>query len=207
MKEDLKEIMDGCVGCIQRRRNPDLPAVAMPMATRFNEKVAIDLKVWDKDKYILYMVDIWSKMTQAAVISRKQPKQVVNGICLKWVAHYGVMGTLMHDCGGEFTGQEVKDMCSLFNVVDASTAGYSPWQNGICEKHHATVDDTLERLVADYPEYRLDVLLAWALMVKNSAYDQHGFSPNQLVYGANPALPSVLTEGVSAQTRRRHQRL
>ena len=44
----------------------------------------------------------------------------------------------------------------------------------------------------------MDVLLAWALMVKNSAYDQHGFSPNQLVYGANPALTSVLTEGVSA---------
>ena len=57
------------------------------------------------------MVDLWSKMTQAAIITRKQPKQVVNGICLKWVAHYGVMGTLMHDCGGEFTGQEVKDMC------------------------------------------------------------------------------------------------
>ena len=81
------------------KQNPDLPAVAMPMATRFNEKVAVDLKVWGKDLYILYMVDMWSKMTQAAIIKRKQPKLVVNELCMKWVSHYGVMGTLMHDCG------------------------------------------------------------------------------------------------------------
>ena len=198
MEQDLREIMDGCVGCLQRKRNPDLPAVAMPMATRFNEKVAVDLKVWGEEKYILYMVDLWSKMTQAAIITRKQPKQVVNEICLKWVGHYGIMGTLMHDCGGEFTGQDIKEMCRLFNVIDTSSAGYAPWQNGICEKHHATVDDTLERLAEDHPGYPLEVLLAWALMVKNSAYDQHGFSPNQLVYGTNPVLPNVFTEGVSA---------
>ena len=53
MEQDLREIMEGCVGCLQRKRNPDLPAVAMPMATRFNEKVAVDLKVWGEEKYIL----------------------------------------------------------------------------------------------------------------------------------------------------------
>ena len=57
MEQDLKEIMEGCVGCLQRKRNSDLPAVVMPMATRFNEKVAVDLKAWGKDLYILYMVD------------------------------------------------------------------------------------------------------------------------------------------------------
>ena len=84
-------------------------------------------------------------------------------------------------------------MCRLFNVIDTSSAGYAPWQNGTCEKHHATVDDTLERLVEDHPGYPLEVLLEWALMVKNSAYDQH-----QLVYGTNPVLQNVFTEGVSA---------
>jgi hypothetical protein len=54
MEQDLKVIMEGCVGCIQRKRNPDLPAVAMPMAMRFNQKVAIDLKVWGVGQYILH---------------------------------------------------------------------------------------------------------------------------------------------------------
>ena len=95
----------------------------------------MDLKVWGKDLYILYM---WSKMTQAAIIKRKQPKLVVNELCIKWVSHYGVMGRLMHDCRGEFTGQDIKEICRLFNVIDTSSAGYAPMQNGVCEKDHAT---------------------------------------------------------------------
>ena len=35
-------------------------------------------------------------------------------------------------------------------------------------------------------------------MVKNTMYDHHGFTPIQLVYGTNPTLPNVLTEGLPA---------
>ena len=58
--------MENCAGCLVRKRNPDKPAVAMPMAHGFNEKLAIDLKVWDKSEniYLLYMVDMWSRLTQ-----------------------------------------------------------------------------------------------------------------------------------------------
>merc|ERR1711888_199650 len=37
MKQHLDKIRAGCVGCLQRRRNPDRPAVAMPMASKFNK--------------------------------------------------------------------------------------------------------------------------------------------------------------------------
>ena len=40
----IDNIIENCTGCIMRRRNPDRPAVAMSMASDFNEKVAIDLK-------------------------------------------------------------------------------------------------------------------------------------------------------------------
>ena len=70
MKNMIDEIIDGCEGCIKRKRNPDKPAVALPMATNFNEKVAIDLKIWN-GKYILYMVDMWSRLTVATCIPRK----------------------------------------------------------------------------------------------------------------------------------------
>ena len=45
MKGHLEKIMAGCVGCLQRRRNPDRPAVAMPMASEFNQLLAVDLKI------------------------------------------------------------------------------------------------------------------------------------------------------------------
>ena len=198
MEQDLEEIMENCAGCLMRKRNPDKPAVAMPMAHGFNEKLAIDLKVWDKSKniYLLYMVDMWSRLTQAAVIRSKKPRAVVDKILQNWVTHYGLCSALVSDNGGEFTGEEMVEMRELMNMEDVTTAGYAPWMNGVCEKHHATVDVMLEAMVRDHPTYSLETLLAWACMVKNTTYDQYGFTPNQLVFGMNPKLPNVFTEGL-----------
>ena len=56
--------MGNCEGCLQRRRNPDRPSVAMPKAEPFNEKVAVELKVLGKKNiYILHMIDMWSRLT------------------------------------------------------------------------------------------------------------------------------------------------
>jgi hypothetical protein len=42
------------------------------------------------------------------------------------------------------------------------------------------------------------VALAWALSSKNSLQNHAGFSPNQLVFGRNPNMPSVLTDKLPA---------
>ena len=53
----------------------------MPMAERFNEKVAMDLKVLGKKNiYILHMIDMWSRLTIWDIIERKRPRNVVDAI-------------------------------------------------------------------------------------------------------------------------------
>ena len=37
----------------------------------------------------------------------------------------------------------------------------------------------------------VEIALAWAVAARNSLQNCHGFSPNQLVFGRNPAIPSV----------------
>ena len=44
-EEDFNKIIDDCEGCLLLKRNPDQPVVSMPMASNFNEKVAMDLKI------------------------------------------------------------------------------------------------------------------------------------------------------------------
>ena len=46
MSDLIDNIIDNCEGCIKRKRNPDRSAVSMPMATSFNEKVAIDFSFY-----------------------------------------------------------------------------------------------------------------------------------------------------------------
>ena len=207
---DVKKIIDKCEGCILRKRNPDRPAVALPMASRFNQKVSMDLKHWG-NKYICYFIDMWSGFTQGVFIEDKKPASIINAFCLKWVAQFGTPAAVLHDCGGEFTAEEYKEMTDMLNIEDLSTAGYAPWMNGHCEKHHAVTDAVLKSLVRDHPDTREDVLLAWACMVKNTAYLNNGFSAHQLVYGTAPNLPNILDdtpsslrESVSSETLASH---
>ena len=197
IESHLDNIMKSCEGCIKRLRNPDKPVVSMPMAKSFNEKVAIDLKVW-KGKYILHMVDMWSRLTVSCFIDRKKPKEVINKLMEKWIAYYGIMGAVLNDNGGEFTSEEVKEVKDILNVVDLTTGAESPWQNGLCEKNHQIVDTMLERLIEDYPETPTNVLLSWSNMAKNSLQNVYGYSPHQLVFGCNPNLPNIMTNGLPA---------
>ena len=40
----------------------------------------------------------------------------------------------------------------------------------------------------------MELALAWAVSAKNSLSNVFGYSPNQLIFGKNPNLPSILTD-------------
>ena len=109
MSNILDRIIDGCEGCILRRRNPERPAVAMPMATEFNQKVAIDLSFY-KGQPILHIIDMHTRLSVAAALKSKKPSEVVEQIMTKWIANYGVMGAIVNDNGGEFTASEMDEI-------------------------------------------------------------------------------------------------
>ena len=45
-----------------------------------------------------------------------------------------------------------------------------------------------------------ELALAWSLSAKNALKNVYGFSPNQLVFGHNPNLPSVIDNDIPAQS-------
>ena len=197
LEKHLDKILNGCVGCIKKKRNPDKPVVCLPMAKKFNEKVCIDLKKW-KHRHILHMVDMWSRLTISVFIERKKPREVIDKIMSSWIGYFGVMKAILSDNGGEFCNEELKEVKSILNIEDLTTGAESPWQNGLCEKNHATIDVMLERMIEDYPDTPEDILLGWANMAKNSMKMVYGFSSNQLVFGSNPNLPNIASDGPPA---------
>ena len=99
----------------------------------------------------------------------------------KWIANFGVPRYILNDNGGEFVNAEMEALKAELNVVDLTTGAESPWQNGLCEKNHFTMDNILERVEDDYPKLSINAKLAWATMAKNSLMMVYGFSPYQLV--------------------------
>ena len=194
----LDKIIDACEGCILRKRNPDKPAVAMLMAKDVNDTVAMDLKVLKNGKYILYIIDVFSRFTTAKLINRKKPESVIDAVMEKWVSTHGTPTRFITDNGGEFCNEELQLCSSKLNIIHKTTGANSPWQNGLCEKNHATIDNILEALEQDYPKIPLETLLLWACVAKNSMLMVQGFSPYQIVFGRNPKLPNIITDPLPA---------
>ncbi|XP_066914214.1 uncharacterized protein [Clytia hemisphaerica] len=177
---------------------PPRPAVALPLAAQFNDKVALDLKKWG-DKWILHMIDMWSRLTVSKFISRKKPTEVIDNIMLHWCgAGYGIMSSIVTDNGREFNADEIREVSSILNIQTITTAAESPFQNGLCERNHAITDIMLLKLKEQCPRTPIDVLLAWANTSRNSLQMWHGFSSYQLVFGKNPNVPNVMTDNIAA---------
>ena len=173
------------------------PVVALPMAKDFNDKVAIDLKQWGS-KWILHIVDMWSRFTVSVFVDRKQPKNIIDALLTDWCGVFGFMKSVLSDNGGEFWNAELQEVQSMLDVEVLTTAAESPFQNGLCERNHQIVDSILAKLVQDYPGTSQHILLKWACMAKNSMQMVEGFSPYQLVIGRNPRLPNITDSSPSS---------
>ena len=191
----IEDVTNKCEICPKWKKTPSRPVVSLPMATEFNETVAMDLKIWDKKKhiYILHMIDVYTRFSKATIIRSKESKEVIDKFMQCWVGSgLGVPEKILVDNGGEFSSGQFKDMCENLNIMEMHTAADSPFSNGICERNHAVIDEMVMKIMADTPNCRLETALAWAVNAKNSLHMENGFSPYQLVFGRNPTIPNVM---------------
>ena len=100
--------------CKLYTKTPQKPIVSLPMASEFNEKVAMDLKKWN-DRYILHIIDtcMWSRYTVSVFIMRKTLSEVINALMKHWIGIFGVMQAVLTDNGGEFTSDEMREVMSI----------------------------------------------------------------------------------------------
>ena len=102
VSKQIEKIYADCESCkIFRNRQPK-PAVTIPKATKPNEVVSLDLKVFGEGdmKYILYMVCNFSRFTMGCFIPKKEPKIIAEALLANWVKIFGRMDYIHTDRGG-----------------------------------------------------------------------------------------------------------
>ena len=189
LEEEVRRIGENCETCIKFKRAPSRPVVSMPMARNFNDILSMDLKIWH-DKYFLVMVDMATRYCNACVINCKIARVIIDSFMRHWVALFGTPKKILTDNGGEFNNNEFRSMGENFNIEVICTAAESPWSNGICERLNAVLKDNVLKILEEH-DCSLETALAWAVAARNSLHNNHGFSPNQLVFSFNPGLPNI----------------
>ena len=198
LKKAVKEVTESCVICKKYKKTPPRPVVGFPMATKFNECVAMDLKFYD-GKIILHMIDHVSKLSAAARVSSKEPRIIIKSIFKNWVSVYGAPIKFLSDNGGEFMNASFIEMCEQMNIAVKNTAARSPWSNGIVERHNLVIAEMLDKVLAE-SKCDFDSALAWCLTAKNSLQNVDGFTPFQIALGRNPSFPMAVENDLPANT-------
>ena len=186
----IRNVTSQCDVCIRNRRAPLRPAVGLPLATQFNETVALDLKSRGSDGYILHMVDHLTRYSAACLIKNKKRETIIKGIMDHWIIVFGSPKYFLTDNGGEFVNADFIDFAEKFNISLRTTAAESAWSNGLCERHNGILNNNVNK-VLENGICSLDVAIAWAVAAKNSLANVYGFSPNMLVFGRNPNFPTA----------------
>lgn len=193
----VNSVSEACDICKRFRKAPPRPAVGFPMATEFNETVAMDIK-YILGQPVLHMIDHVSRYSSGCRVSNKKPQTIVNTILTHWIRIFGSPVQFLTDNGGEFVNQELIELCEKFNIILKTTAAESPWSNGLCERHNAVIGNMVEKITTD-SNCSLDIAIQWAISAKNALSTVYGFAPNQLVFGRNVNLPDVHKDRLPAQ--------
>lgn len=183
-------VTENCETCVRYKRPRPRPVVAMPMAKNFNETVAMDLKIWNNGIYFLVIVDHATRFCSAVVINSKKPCTIIEALFQHWITIFGAPRQFLSDNGGEFNNDEMRTLADSFGIKLVCTAAESPWSNSICERLNCVLGISVTK-IRDDAKCSLKIALSWAVSARNALQNCHGYSPNQLVFGYNPALPNV----------------
>jgi len=113
------------------------------------------------------------------------------GFASSWLRPFGAPEILISDGGSEFSGifaRRAEQLGIYPHVTDAE----SPWQNGRAERHGQLIQELLVKGLETEvvtTESELELLGLELVAQKNRCLHRGGYSPYQLVVGANPRLP------------------
>ena len=194
----LDEIEKNCEICIKYKKPSLKPAVGFSLSKEFNDVISMDLKYINGVTF-LHIIDNATRFSAAAVVNSKRQEEIVDKFIKHWIAIFGAPCMIIPDNGGEFNNNLFTNMAEMFNIRVKPTPAESPWSNGIVERHNAILAKTIEKLMLEHKnKFPIDVIIAWAVNAKNSLHNCYGYSPNQLVFGHNPSLPSILANELPA---------
>ena len=84
-------------------------------------------------------------------------------------------------------------MNKKLGIETSTTPGELPFSNGLVDRNNKVLYEALMKITEDV-KCDMEVALAWTVSAKNALQNHGGYSPNQLVFGTNVNLPSVITD-------------
>lgn len=172
------------------------------------EVLSVDLFFFDNKK-MLTIVENLTKFAQAYIISDKTPETIINKLKV-YFSLFGIPKRIMSDHGGEFKNKKINIFCESLNILWHFTSSEYHQSNGMIERFHATITDTLRSYLLEHNQCDLEDALLVAINSYNSSkHSSTSTTPYNLVfpYKNNDEFDQMLFDNKIATVREKQSDL
>lgn len=166
----------------------------MPVTKPFN-RIHIDIlcpvtKTFKGLKYILLVVDSFSKWPEAFPLKTQESKEIATVLFRKIFARYGAPRTLITARGQNFMSKLVTAVCELFQVTRHHTSSYQPQTNAACERMNSTIAQCIRTYINEDQDNWTELLPGILMALRMSPSTQSSdLPPHQILFGSEIELP------------------
>ena len=133
-------------------------------------------------RYILTVVDLATRYPVAVPLKRVDVQTTCTELVEIFAASYGVPEEIVHDNGGNFTAQLMKEVLGVMGIQQIRTSPYHPEANGAIERMHGTLKKALKKAGSKATTW--DQWLPYVLCVmRTTEHEATGHSPFRLLFG------------------------
>lgn len=141
--------------------------------------------------HIIVAIDHFTKWVEAEAIPSNNADNTARFISTNIIYRHGSPQTILTDNGKNYIAKGVTKLYESLAIHGLLTAPYHPQTNGMVERVNGTLMKILRCYAEESDEW--DEYLPAALMAYQTArHSATGFSPFRMMYGREPALPSLL---------------
>ena len=186
-----------CLDCqrakIGRHTVPAIGEFAVP--TRRFEHVNIDIVTLPASngfRHLLTAVDRFTRWPVAIPIRDISAETVSEAFAYGWVASFGVPSSITTDRGSQFSSAIWTQLMASWGITSHFTTAYHPEANGLVERMHRRLKESLLALGNDAAEEWYWRLPCCLLALRTTLKPDVGASPADLVYGEGLTVPGTM---------------
>ena len=184
-----------CLTCNHAASKRPSPLEPMPPATKFNERVHLDLlgplPRSNGNQYVLVMSDAFSSWVELKGIMDKRAETVAKAFLQTWISSHSSPQRINSDQGSEFTAKVFQEISKTLGFRHAFSSVAHPRSAGQVEIVNKSALTYLRKFIELNHDWN-DLLPLLKIALNSAPHSTKKYSPYHIVYGRRPNLATTL---------------
>ena len=197
----IDHVIGRCTICLKNniRKGVLTPPGYIPTPNGPMREIVIDfadmIRPIEGKRYLLVVVDRFSRWVEACATKRKDAQSVAKFLCREFIPRWGLPDRISSDNGREFVDKCVKLILQKLGIKQRLGSVYRPQSQGICERMNGVVKNRLMK-ICEHTGLNWHESLPLALMAcRSSELRELRMTPHELVMGRRMPMPCLRTSG------------